>query len=109
MTYLVGLLVVGLFFFALHYFTELSHKQKALVSTLLFFIIFIAIAYNSHIDAKSAKMLDVITRFNQHKNIKCGNIDVNSTNFSLSIGTYTFIGKKESSFQGEMLSVSNCE
>jgi hypothetical protein len=48
-------------------------------------------------------------KFQQNGTIKCSGVDVNSSIFSLSIGTYTFIGKKETPFYGQMISVSSCE
>ncbi len=109
MAYLAGIIVVALFFLALHYFTELTHKQKALISVAVLSIIFLAIAFNKYSDAKSQKVLDAVMKFQQNGTIKCGGVDVNSTNFSLSVGTYTFIGKKETPFFGQMISASTCE
>lgn len=109
MAYIVGIIVVGLFFFALHYFTELTNRQKASISVALFLVIFLAIAFNRYSDAKSQRVLDAVMKFQQNGTIKCRGIDVNSTNFSLSVGTYTFIGKKDTPFFGQMISASTCE
>ncbi|OHD97170.1 MAG: hypothetical protein A3E21_03035 [Sulfurimonas sp. RIFCSPHIGHO2_12_FULL_36_9] len=109
MAYIAGIIVAGLFFLALHYFTELTHKQKTLVSAAVLSIILSAIAFNSYSNAQSQKMLDVVNRFNQQNTIKCNDIDVNSTNFTLSIGTYTFIGKEHTPNFGQMISASKCE
>lgn len=109
MAYIVGLIVVGLFFFALHYFTELANKQKILISVSVFLVIFLAIAFNRYSDAKSQKVLDAVMKFQQNETIKCGGVDINGTNFSLSVGTYTFIGKKDTPFFGQMISASTCE
>lgn len=109
MAYLVGIIVVGLFFFALHYFTELANKQKISITAALFLVIFLAIAFNRYSDAKSQRVLDAVMKFKQNETIKCDGFDVNSINFSLSVGTYTFIGKKDTPFFGQMISASTCE
>jgi len=107
--YIAGLIVVALFFLALHYFTELTDKQKIVITLITTFLVLSAIAFNAYGNAKSQKMLEAVMKFQQNGTIKCNGIDVNSSNFSLSIGTYTFIGKKETPFYGQMISVSSCE
>jgi hypothetical protein len=109
MAYLVGIVVVGLLFLALHYFTEVTFKQKIITTTVVSAVILSAIAFNRYSDAKSQKMLDVVLKFNQNSTIKCDGVDLNSTNFTLSVGTYTFIGKKDTPFYGQMISASKCE
>jgi len=52
--------------------------------------------------------MQTIIKFNQNKTIVCDGIDVNTTNFSLSIGTYTFIGLKNTPNYGQMISASTC-
>lgn len=109
MAYILGLVVVGLFFLALHYFTELTKTQKITVSAIVLTIILAAIAFNTYSSAQRDKMMSVATKFNQNKTVKCNGIDVNNTNYSLSIGTYTFIGKKNTPNYAQMISVSECE
>ena len=36
-------------------------------------------------------------------------IDINNTDYTISIGTYTFIGKKDTPNYGQMISASTCE
>jgi hypothetical protein len=109
MAYIAGIIIVGLLFFALHYFTELTDKQKVAITAVVFLIVISAIAFNGYNNAKNKRVLDAVMKFNQHGTLKCKGVDVNSTNFSLSVGTYTFIGKKETPFYGQMISVSTCE
>lgn len=109
MAYILGLVVVGLLFLSLHYFTELSKSQKLLVTLALFGIIFSAIAYNTYSNEQSQKLLDVVRAFNQDKTVKCNGVDVNNSNYSLSIGTYTFIGKPNTPYFNQMISASDCQ
>lgn len=109
MAYIIGLIIVALFFLSLHYFTELKRTQKITISLITLGIILGAIAYNSYTSAQRETMMQVVTKFQQNKTVHCDSIDVNTTNFTLSIGTYTFIGKKDSPYYGQMVSASKCQ
>lgn len=109
MTYIIGLIVVGLLFMTLHYFTELNRSQKTAVTAAVLIIILFAIAFNSYNNAQTQKMLDAVMRFKQGKTIECNGVAVNNKNFTLSIGTYTFIGKENTPYYNQMISASTCE
>jgi len=109
MAYIAGLIIAGLFFLALHYFTELNKHQKVVASVVILIIILGAITYNTYTSSQQEKMMAVVLKFKQKKTVKCGDVDVNSSNYSLSIGTYTFIGKKDTPNYAQMISVSSCE
>ena len=109
MPYIAGLIIVGLFFLALHYFTELTKHQKTLVTAIVLAIVLGAIAFNTYSSAQRDKMLKVVMKFKQNKTVSCKGIDVNNSNYTISIGTYTFIGKKDTPNYGEMISASSCE
>ncbi len=108
MAYILNLIVVGLFFLVLNKFTELDKIQKATIAFIVFLVISGAITYNSYNNQQRDEMLNVVIKFKQDKTIKCNAIDVNQTNFTLSIGTYTFIGKKNTPYFGQMISASKC-
>jgi len=107
--YIIGLIIVGLFFLALHYFTEFSRQQKVIVTTLVLGVVLFAIAFNTYSNSQRDKMLDAVLKFNQHKTITCKGVSVNDENFTLSIGTYTFIGKENTPYFSQMISASTCE
>ena len=109
MAYIGGLIIVGLFFLALHYFTELTKNQKIIISASLLGIILSAILYNNYMAQEQEKMLNIVTAFNQGKTVKCNGVDVNAKKYTLSIGTYTFIGKENTPIYGQMISASSCE
>jgi len=109
MAYILGLIVVSFLFLALHYFTEFEKKQKILVAVIVLFIVLSAIAFNSYNTSQRDKMLKAVMKFNQHKIVKCNGIEVDDKNFTISIGTYTFIGKKDTPNYGQMISANNCE
>ena len=109
MAYIYGLLIVALLFSALHYFTELNRSQKLIIGVFLLTLVLSAIAYNKYNQAKTEKMLNVIVKYKQGKTVTCKGVDVNASIYSLSVGTYTFIGKKNTPHYAEMISVADCE
>jgi len=109
MAYIIGFILIAIFFLALHYFTELNILDKFSVIATVLSIIAIAIMFNEYNDKKNTNMMNVVKKFNQNKTVKCEGIDVNNSNYTLSVGTYTFIGKQNSSVRDEMISASDCE
>ena len=109
MAYIAGLVIVGFFFLALHYFTELTKSQKTMITAVILVVVLSAVAFNAYSTAQRDKMLNVVMKFNQSKTVKCNDIDVNNSNYTISIGTYTFIGNENTPNAGEMISVSDCE
>ena len=109
MPYIAGLVLTGLFFLALHYFTEVTKKQKVTITVVFFGIIIAAILFNTYNSNQREQMLSSVLKFKQGKTIKCNERDVNASMYTLSIGTYTFIGKKDTPNYAEMISASTCE
>ncbi|MCW8837223.1 MAG: hypothetical protein OQJ77_00055 [Thiovulaceae bacterium] len=109
MAYILGLIVVGLLFLSLHYFTELDHKQKVITSSIVLAIILSAIAFNAYSNSQRDNMMLVVTKFNQGKTVSCDGVDVNSSLYDLSTGTFTFIGKDNTPNYGQMISASSCK
>ena len=109
MGYIIGLIAVTLFFTALHYFTELKKRDKIAISLFLLVTIMLAISYNNYTSKEQERTLEVVRKFEQNKTVTCKGVDVNQSNFSLSVGTYTFIGKKNTPYYGQMVSASTCQ
>jgi len=108
-TYIIGLVVVGLFFLAMRNFTTFNMGQQMSIATVILSIMAVAVMYNEYTQQENQKLLDMTLKYNQGKTIKCNGKDVNSTNYSLSIGTYTFIGRENTANYEEMISASDCE
>jgi len=109
MAYIAGLVVVGFFFLSLHYFTELTKSQKVTVTAIVLAIVLSAIAFNAYSASQRDKMLNVVLKFKQSKTVHCNGLDVNNSDYTLSTGTYTFIGKKNTPHYSQMISASSCE
>ncbi|MEA2100815.1 MAG: hypothetical protein U9P72_11875 [Campylobacterota bacterium] len=109
MAYIAGLVITGLFFLALHYFTEVTKEQKIIITAIILTIVLSAIAFNSYGYSQRDKMMNVVLKFNQNKTVVCNGVDVNNSDYTLSVGTYTFIGKENTPNYAQMISVSDCE
>ena len=109
MTYIAGLVIAGLFFLAVKYFLDLNKQQEILSGIVILSLILSAVAYNTYSSVQREKMLSVVTKYQQNKTVLCQGKEVNATNYDLSIGTYTFIGRENTPKYGEMISASSCE
>jgi len=107
--YIGGLVVAALFFLVLHYFTTLDKRQKIITAGVAFGIIMAAVAYNAYSNRAREQMLQAVLEYNRGETIICDSKEINATNYSLSIGTYTFIGKRETPYYGAMVSASRCK
>ncbi len=109
MSYILGIVVVALFFAAMHYFTEMNVTQKA--GATLFFVLVIAAAmyYNNYQNLQREHITNIGLKFAQQKSVICEGIEVNQSNFTASVGTYTFIAKENSEHSGRMFSFDQCQ
>jgi predicted negative regulator of RcsB-dependent stress response len=108
-TYLAGIIITGIFFLALHYFTEIPKQQKIVITAVIFTTILGAILFNVYSSDQREQMLSAVLKFKQSKTIVCNKQEVNASNYTLSIGTYTFIGKKDTPNYAEMIPASSCK
>jgi len=109
MAYLYGLIVVGLFFGVMHFFTELKASQKITATLVILVVVLGAIGFNINQTSKAEKVRQVMLAFNQGKTVVCQGVDVNKSDFSLSVGTQTFIALKMSPHAGKMIAARGCE
>lgn len=109
MTYIIGFIIVGLFFLALHYLTELGHMQKIYIIIMILSVLSLAVMYNEYNKQENQKMLDAVLKYNQGQTLQCDGVDVNNTLYTLSIGTFTFIGRENTPNYSEMISASSCQ
>lgn len=109
MAYIFGILIVALFFGVMHFFTELNVKQKLVATLLLLAFVMGALFYNNLQNDNAAHLRDVMLRYNQDQILQCSNLAVSKADFSLSVGTQTFIGRPESKHAGKMVTASECE
>ncbi len=109
MSYILGIIAVGILFLILHNLTELDTNQKSFIVKALLGLILSMYIFNLYSDAQRDKITDIVLKYEQNKNLTCNDIDVNKSNFSYSVGTQTFIGLKNSPHYGRLISASECE
>lgn len=109
MAYIYGLIVVAVLFASLYYFTELKHSQTTSIAIVALLVVLSAIGYNKYNTFKTDQILSVIVKYKQGKTVHCDGVDVNSSRYSLSVGTYTFIGKENTPHYAEMINAADCQ
>ncbi len=109
MAYIFGIALVTLLFIVLHFFTEISLRQKVGTTLIAAFLILGAYLFNQSNEDRRLHQESVLLKFKHGKNIVCDSIDVNNSEFAYSSGTQTFLGKKESRMNGRIISLDLCE
>ncbi|HIC44068.1 MAG TPA: hypothetical protein EYO73_07185 [Sulfurimonas sp.] len=109
MAYLFGIALLLLLFTVLHFFTEISLKEKVLTLSILSSFILGAYFFNLSNENRRLHLETVLLNFSHGENIMCNEINVNQTYFSYSSGTQTFIGLKESKMAGRLISLDTCK
>ena len=108
MSYLYVAAVIALFYALMHFFTEMGQREKLLAAGLLFAIIAAAVAYNRTVDSEQEHLREVILKFNRHETLECGGVKVNDGNFTLSVGTQSFIAKEGTPHAGQIIHAAGC-
>jgi len=109
MAYLFGIGLLALLFVVLHFFTEISLRQKLTTLSILSAFILGAYLFNLNSDNRREHVKSIMLEFTHGKTIVCDKIDVNNSEFSYSSGTQTFLGLKESKMYGRILSLDTCQ
>ncbi len=109
MGYITAIAIIFVLYAFMHYFTELTKQQKVAISVTLFLFVLFAYLYNTIQAKEQERMYEIVTKYKQGKTIQCGNYEVNATNFDLSVGTYTFIGKENTPYYAIMISAYECK
>jgi len=108
MSYLYILAVIILLYGGMHFFTEMTHRQKLQVTIILLLIVVAAAAYNAVSDKEQSHVREMILRFNQHETLECGGVQVNDINFTLSVGTQSFIAREGTKHAGRIFDAAGC-
>ncbi len=109
MGYILIATILVLLFAILHFFTELGNREKISIVSALAFIVLFGYFYNVHTQNLREHIIDIQVAFKQGKTLKCGKYDVNYTNFTYSVGTSTFIGKKDTPHYSKMIDSEICQ
>lgn len=109
MAYLFGIALLILLFIVLHFFTEISLKQKLITLSLVSAFILGAYLFNLNSENRRLHVESMLLEFTHGETIMCNSLDVNNSEFSYSSGTQTFLGLKESKMYGRILSLDTCQ
>lgn len=109
MGYLVWFGIVALVFALMHYFTELSGKQKGMISLVVTLVIAAAIAYNIQSDRDRAKVSAIELKYERGETLLCQGIEVNSTTFGYSVGTQSFVGNRGTKHYQQIINARECQ
>jgi len=109
MAYLFGVALLILLFIVLHFFTEISLKQKLITVSIIGLLVLGAYLFNVNSENRRLHLEGVLLEFTHGETIVCNGIDVNNSEFSYSSGTQTFLGLKESKMFGRLISLDSCQ
>lgn len=109
MGYLLWFGVVALVFVVMHYFTELTGRQKGSISFGLILLIAGAIVYNMKSDQEREHVTGIELKYRHGETVKCRGVDVNASEFSYSDGTQSFIGNKGTAHYQQIFNLRECQ
>jgi len=94
-------------FIILHLFTELKKQDKIVIVSVVAVMIISAIWYERSNNAKRTQTHNLVLKFKQGENLKCGDVLVNNKNFNYV--SHTFIALEDSKFKGFIISEKQCK
>lgn len=109
MAYFLWFGIVALVFALMHYFTELSAKQKGIISLIVTLLVAGAIAYNIQSDRDREQVNGVVLKYQQGQTLTCQGIEVNSTTFDYSVGTQSFVGNRGTKYFQQIVNARECQ
>lgn len=109
MAYIAGFVLLITLFIVLHFFTEISSKQKVAVVGIVAAFILGAYLFNKNTEDRRVRMQNILIEFRHGNDIVCEGMKVNDKDFSYSSGTQTFLGKRDSKTYGRIISLDRCQ
>lgn len=109
MGYVLWFGIVVLAFVLMHYFTELTGRQKGIISLIAAILVAGAIAYNIKSDRERAHVIAIELQYRHGEKLMCQGVEVNASTFSYSDGTQSFIGNKGTPHYQRIFNARECE
>ena len=109
MGYILWFGIVALLFVVMHYFTELSGRQKGIISLIMTLFITGAIVYNIRSDAEREHVIAIELKYRHGESVMCQGVNVNAEEFSYSDGTQSFVGNKGTPHYQQIFTVRECQ
>ena len=101
-------IIIGLFL----YFNvrgKLDKKKGLILGALCAVCVIIALIYTLVLDKKNHIVAEIIAAFQRGETIQCGEIAVNSADFTFTNGTLSFMGKVGSKYERTIIAIEECE
>jgi hypothetical protein len=108
MGYIVWFGIVLLLFAWMHYFTELSGRQKGIISAFVTLLVAGAVAYNIKSDRDRDHVNAVELKYRSGETLVCRGVEVNASTFDYSVGTQSFIGLKGTPRYQQIFNAREC-
>ena len=100
-------LLLGIFVYAA--LNRSFNKKQKLVSIILSILLVVLISIYTIVQNKSNRVdFEIIAAYNRGEVLECEGIEVSNKEFTLSNGTLSFLGKKDSKHYGKIISISKC-
>lgn len=109
MIYLLWFVISIAVFVWMHYFTALSTKNKGLITLIVTLVVANAALINFMNDKEGELASAAQLKFDNNQTLVCGDVNVSMENFTYSVGTQSFIGKKNSPFASKIISAAGCK
>lgn len=100
--------IIGLFL----YFNvrgKMDKKKGVILGILCAVCVIIAFIYTQMFDRKNRADAEIIAAFSRGEEIKCGEIIVNSADFTFTNGTLSFTGKAGTKHHNKIIAIEECE
>ncbi len=109
MIYLLWFVISIAVFVWMHYFTQLSAKNKGLITLIVTLVVANAALINFMNDKEGELASAAQLKFENNQTLVCGDVNVSMENFTYSVGTQSFVGNKGSRYDSKILSASECK
>lgn len=108
MLYLIGLLLLLLIITLLFVSKRIEKTTKLFLAGIIALVVLLGVGYTVWQKRALQQQQENYAAFMMGQSIYCDGVEVNSSRFTYSEGTRTFIGKKDSNVFTKMISLKRC-
>lgn len=101
-------IIIGLFLY-FNFQRQWSKKRVVILGILCALCVVIALIYTLLFDKKNRADAEIIAAFHRGETLQCGEVSVNSADFTFTNGTLSFTGKVGSQYQHKIIAIEDCE
>lgn len=101
-------IIIGLFLY-FNFRGSWSKKRVVILGILCALCVVIALIYTLLFDKKNRADAEIIAAFHRGETLQCGEVSVNSADFTFTNGTLSFTGKVGSQYHHKIIAIEDCE